>query len=176
MDRNGWAPLTSRRQSKQNRPRIFDLDIKKPDLLYEKVIEVDERVRLAGQVPPDDASPVAKGLTGEKVEILKAPDLKKLRRELGKLLEEGFESLAIVLLHAFTYPVHELLVGALAEEMGFTQISLSSQVMPRIKMVDRGQTCCVDAYLTPAHPVLQKFYGYLPKERRHSGRGFRRVV
>ncbi len=134
---------------KQNRPRIFDLEIKKPDLLYEKVVEIDGRVRLAGQVSPDDASPVAKGLTGEKVEILKAPDLKKLRHELGKLLEEGFESLAIVLLHAFTYPVHELLVGALAEEMGFTQISLSSQVMPRIKIVDRGQTCCVDAYLTP---------------------------
>ncbi|MCH8311371.1 MAG: 5-oxoprolinase, partial [Nitrospinae bacterium] len=134
---------------KQNRPRIFDLEIKKPDLLYEKVVEVDERVRLADQVPPEEGSPAAKGLTGETVEILKAPDLEKLRRELDKLLEEGFESLAIVLLHAFTWPAHELQIGALAEEMGFTQVSLSSQVMPRIKIVDRGQTCCVDAYLTP---------------------------
>ena len=134
---------------KQNRPRIFDLKIKKPDLLYEKVVEVDERVRLADQVPPETESPVAKGLTGETVEIFKTPDLEKLRRELDKLLKEGFQSLAIVFLHAFMYPVHELLTGALAEEMGFAQVSLSSQVMPRIKIVDRGQTCCVDAYLTP---------------------------
>ena len=134
---------------KQNRPSIFDLEIKKPDLLYEKIVEVDERVRLAGQVAPADGSPCAIGLTGERVEILKAPDLLTLRRDLGQLLEEGFESLAIVFLHAFTYPAHELQIGALAEEMGFKQISLSSQVMPRIKIVDRGQTCCVDAYLTP---------------------------
>ena len=50
---------------KQNRPRIFDLEIKKPDLLYEKVVEVDERVRLADQVPPEEGSPAAKGLAGE---------------------------------------------------------------------------------------------------------------
>jgi 5-oxoprolinase (ATP-hydrolysing) len=134
---------------KQNRPRIFDLEIKKPDLLYEKIVEVDERVRLVHQVPPADGNPVALGLTGETVEILKSPDLAQVRQDLGELLEEGFESLAIVFLHAFTWPAHELLIGALAKEMGFKQISLSSQVMPRIKIVDRGQTCCVDAYLTP---------------------------
>ncbi len=139
---------------KQNRPRIFDLEIKKPDLLYEKIVEVDERVRLAHQVPVADGNPVATGLTGDRVEILKAPDLEKVRQELGKLLKEGIESLAIVFLHAFTWPAHELQIGLLAEEMGFTQISLSSQVMPRIKMVDRGQTCCVDAYLTP---LIQKY-------------------
>ncbi len=134
---------------KQNRPRIFDLEIKKPDLLYEKIVDVDERLRLANRVPSGKGRPVAIGLTGEAVEIQKSPDLDKLRLELGKLLEEGFESLAIVLMHAFTYPAHELQIGALAEEMGFKQISLSSRVMPRIKIVDRGQTCCVDAYLTP---------------------------
>jgi len=134
---------------KQNRPRIFDLEIKKPGLLYEKIVEVDERVRLAHQVPSADGNPVATGLTGDPVEILKAPDFKKVRQDLSKLFKEGIESLAIVFLHAFTWPAHELQIGMLAEELGFTQISLSSQVMPRIKMVDRGQTCCVDAYLTP---------------------------
>lgn len=134
---------------KQNRPRIFDLEIKKPALLYEQVIEVDERVRPAHQVASVDGVATASGLTGERVEVLKALDMNRLRGELAKLLAAGIESLAIVLMHAYTYPAHELQIGMLAREMGFTQVSLSSRVMPRIKIVDRGQTCCVDAYLTP---------------------------
>ncbi|GJL80061.1 MAG: 5-oxoprolinase [Nitrospinaceae bacterium] len=134
---------------KQNRPRIFDLEIKKPALPYESVLEVDERLRLADRVPPGKEACVVNGLTGETVEILKAPDLETLRPQLMRLLEDGIESLAIVLMHSHTYPDHERIVGSLAQELGFSQVSLSSQVMPRIKIVDRGQTCCVDATLTP---------------------------
>jgi 5-oxoprolinase (ATP-hydrolysing) len=134
---------------KQNRPHIFDLEIKKPALLYEKILEVDERVRPIHQDSPAEEISLVNGITGGKVEILKALDLDRLRGELAKLLEEGIESLAVVLMHAHTYPAHELEIGALAKELGFSQVSLSSRVMPRIKIVDRGQTCCVDAYLTP---------------------------
>jgi 5-oxoprolinase (ATP-hydrolysing) len=134
---------------KQNRPRIFDLEIKKPALLYELVLEIEERVRPADQIARQTEASFARGVTGEKMEILNAPDLDRLREELSKLLEAGIESLAVVLMHAHVYPAHELAIGALAKELGFSQVSLSSQVMPRIKIVDRGQTCCVDAYLTP---------------------------
>jgi 5-oxoprolinase (ATP-hydrolysing) len=134
---------------KQNRPRIFDLEIKKPALLYEQVLEVDERVRPVGPLATTTAGSFASGLAGERVEILKAPDMERLREQLLKLLEVGIESLAVVLMHAHTYTAHERMIGALATELGFSQVSLSSQVMPRIKIVDRGQTCCVDAYLTP---------------------------
>jgi 5-oxoprolinase (ATP-hydrolysing) len=134
---------------KQNRPRIFDLEIKKPALLYELVLEIDERVRPADQIARQTEASFARGVTGEKMEILNVPDLDRLREELSKLLEAGIESLAVVLMHAHVYPAHELAIGALAKELGFSQASLSSQVMPRIKIVDRGQTCCVDAYLTP---------------------------
>lgn len=137
------------RIGKQNRPRIFDLEIKKPDLPYGAVVEVDERIRLGGRASPDPRYPQVQGVTGETVEILQAPDLVRIRPELEELLERGICSLAIVLMHSYIYPAHELEIGALAEELGFSHVSLSSQVMPRIKMVDRGQTCCVDAYLTP---------------------------
>ncbi len=129
---------------KQSRPRIFDLEIRKPPPIWQRVIEVDERVRL---VPAGEGA--FTGLSGEGIEVLKAPDLGHLRRELARLKDEGFESLAVVLMHAYTHPAHELLIGALAEEMGFSHVSLSSQVLAKIRIVDRGQTAAVDAALTP---------------------------
>ncbi len=129
---------------KQDRPRIFDLKIHKPPPICPRVVEVDERVRL---LPQGEGG--LTGLSGEAVEVLRAPDLALLRQELGTLKEEGIESLAVVFMHAYTFPAHELLVGALAEELGFRQVSLSSQVLPKIRIVDRGQTTAVDAALTP---------------------------
>lgn len=133
----------------QDRPRIFDLEIKKPDLLYETVIEVEERLRILRPDEPDNGRPVVSGITGEKLEVLQKPDLESLRPRLEEVLEQGIKSLAVVFVHAYAWPDHELAVGRLAREMGFTQVSLSSQVMPMIKLVARGDTTMTDAYLNP---------------------------
>jgi 5-oxoprolinase (ATP-hydrolysing) len=133
----------------QDRPRIFDLRISKPDLLYERVIEVPERLQsLAASEAPEGAA-VVTGISGERLAILGAPDLDALRPQFAALLADGIHSLAVVFAHAYAWPVHEEAVGALAREMGFTQISLSSQVMPKVKLVARGDTTMVDAYLNP---------------------------
>jgi 5-oxoprolinase (ATP-hydrolysing) len=76
-------------------------------------------------------------------------DENTLKADLQKLYDAGYRSLAVVLVHSYTFPEHELLVGRLATEIGFTQISLSSQLLPMIKMVPRGVSSTADAYLTP---------------------------
>ncbi|MEN8200589.1 MAG: hydantoinase/oxoprolinase family protein, partial [Thermodesulfobacteriota bacterium] len=132
----------------QDRPNLFDLKIKKPDLLYGEVIEVDERLRL---LRPDEItdSRTLKGVTGEDFVVLKEPDLETLRPRLQELLERGITSLAVVFIHAYACPQHEQEVGKLAAAMGFDQVSLSSQVIPMVKLVSRGDTTMVDSYLTP---------------------------
>ena len=133
----------------QDRPHIFDLEIRKPDLLYESVIEVDERLRMLrpSESPPEH--PVVKGITGDRLVVLQALDVEALRPKLQDAFDRGIRSLAVVLMHAYAWPDHEQAIGRLAEAMGFTQISLSSQVMPRVKLVPRGDTTMVDAYLNP---------------------------
>ena len=132
----------------QDRPHIFDLKIKKPQLLYQEVIEVDERLRLLR--PAEDAEEeVLVGVTGESFAVLAEPDLEALRPQLEELLKRGINSLAVVFLHAYACPQHEQAVGKLAEKLGFSQISLSSEVIPMVKLVSRGDTTMVDSYLTP---------------------------
>lgn len=133
----------------QDRPHIFDLEIKKPDLLYETVIEVDERLRILRPDEPAPDQPVVDGITGDRLVLLKALDPEALRPLLQKTYDQGIRSLAVVLMHAYAWPDHEQAIGRIAEEIGFTQISLSSQVMPRVKIVPRGDTTMVDAYLNP---------------------------
>ena len=139
----------------QSRPDIFDLTCSKPSLLYEKVVEIDERVVLS-QFCPSKKNPFwqdypkFKGLTGEEVQVCHEPDLEAIKKELEKLRDEGIEALAICLMHGYTYAKHEQAIGELAESMGcFPQISLSSGVMPMVKLVSRGHTTCAAAYLTP---------------------------
>mmetsp|Transcript_14115 Transcript_14115/g.30617 ORF Transcript_14115/g.30617 Transcript_14115/m.30617 type:complete len:1326 (+) Transcript_14115:84-4061(+) len=148
----------------QSRPNIFDLEIKTPEKLYEVVVEVDEQVILplgdepnqrngkdassnSRQYPPGGA--LVKGTTGEMVCIRKAPDMERLRKDLQAVLDAGIVSIAVVLKHSAIFPDHEKAVGQLAAQMLFKQISLSSVVMPMVKMVPRGFTAAVDAYLTP---------------------------
>lgn len=88
-------------------------------------------------------------LTGETVCVRKAPDLKQLRTSLKQMKQGGIKSLAVVLKHAAIFPDHEQQVGEVAREIGFDQISLSSEVMQMVKMVPRGYTATADAYLTP---------------------------
>ena len=145
----------------QSRPRIFDLQIQCPDVLYEEVVEVDELVSLplgpepsarngaAGGPRPDLAGVHATGSTGEAVVVRRAPDEVALRAELAAIRGRGIAAVAVVLKHAAVYPAHEQLVGRIARDMGFTQVSLSSVVLPAVKMVPRGFTAMADAYLTP---------------------------
>lgn len=133
----------------QERPDLFDLKINKPDLLYEEVIEVEERLQLL----KDNQSAVEReritGITGEQFAVLARPDLEQLRPRLQAVLERGITGLAVIFLHGYNCPQHEEMIGQLAQEIGFSQISLSSAVMPKVKLVSRGDTTMVDAYLTP---------------------------
>lgn len=134
---------------KQNRPALFDLAIRKPEPLYHAVLEIDERVRV---LKPDEAACLPDAIpcrSGDAVRILKHPDWDEVRQALRRLKSEGIESLAVVLLHAYVYDAHERKIHQLAREEGFEHVSLSSETMPRIKLVDRGQTTCLSAYLTP---------------------------
>jgi 5-oxoprolinase (ATP-hydrolysing) len=95
-----------------------------------------------------------------------------VRRDLERLHAEGYNSLAIVFVHSYTYPAHELLVGETARAVGFAQVSMSSQLLPMIKMVPRGVSSTADAYLTPIlMDYLDGFFkGFDARLRRGSGK------
>uniref|UniRef100_A0A670IWM4 5-oxoprolinase, ATP-hydrolysing n=1 Tax=Podarcis muralis TaxID=64176 RepID=A0A670IWM4_PODMU len=143
----------------QARPHIFDLAVSMPDLLYEAVLEVDERLVLHREgCQLYGSAPKVTGLTGESLVVHRPLDLDALRGQLEGLLAQGIRSLAVVLLHSYMWPEHESQVGHLAKELGFQQVSLSSQVMPMVRAVPRGYTACADAYLTPCiHRYLSSF-------------------
>ncbi len=119
----------------QTRPRLFDREIILPESLYEQVIEIDERVSAEG-------------------EVLKPLTLDPLRQKLQRVFNEGIRAIAIVCLHGYRYPAHEQGVVALAGEIGFTQISSSHETTPLIKLIGRGDTTVVDAYLSP---ILRRY-------------------
>lgn len=126
----------------QNRPEIFAREIVLPELLYERVIEVDERVAADGTV-------------------LREPDLDGLTGPLRKAFDDGIRSVAVVCMHSHLYPAHEQAIGELAVRTGFPQVSLSSEVSPLMKLVPRGDTAVVDAYLSP---VLRRYVQHVADE------------
>ncbi|KAI1291186.1 5-oxoprolinase [Xylaria venustula] len=150
----------------QARPHIFDLSVHKLQNLYEKVIEVDERVTMEEylenpekqliDVSKDNA--LVEGLTGEPVRILKIPDMHIVRDQLQSLWNEGFRTVAICFIHSYLYTKHEDQVGALARQMGF-DVSVSSELQPMIKMVSRGNSVTADAYLSPLISRYVKNFG-----------------
>ncbi|WVQ82712.1 hypothetical protein IAT38_004844 [Cryptococcus sp. DSM 104549] len=173
----------------QARPRIFDLNIKRAKPLYSTAVEVDERVTLVGfssdpkneqnallfnddgtikraysGVAADEQEDIlpgkaVQGLSGEAVKILREPDLDAVKDDLQKLYDEGYRSIAVCLAHSYTFPDHELAIGRVASSIGFPHISLSSQLLPMIKMTPRGQSTTADAYLTPVlQDYLKGFY------------------
>ncbi|XP_059496707.1 5-oxoprolinase isoform X3 [Stegostoma tigrinum] len=128
------------------------LEIVMPEVLYEEVIEVDERVVLQQsgcQLPKQAGLEAAVGSTGEHVEVWRPVNMTQLEGQLMDVLSKGIQSLAVVLLHSYTWPNHEKQIGDMAKRLGFKHISLSSEVMPMIRVVPRGYTACADAYLTP---------------------------
>ena len=114
----------------QNRPRLFDLRVSKPEDLYGAVVEIDERLDREGAV-------------------LREPQESAVREQLAELADAGFESLAVCFLHSYRNGSHERIIRRVASEMGFAQVSLSSELNPLPKIVARGDTTVVDAYLTP---------------------------
>lgn len=141
----------------QTRPKIFDLHIIKPKPLYEMVIEIDERVTLAdfsedpecNRSIPTASSNTCLGKSGEVVKILRKPDEAAIKSLLGVVYATGIRSIGVALLHSYTYPDHEQLIGRIARSIGFTHISLSSEVSPMIKFLPRANSSIADAYLTP---------------------------
>lgn len=114
----------------QARPHLFRLKIEKPELLYERVAEVPERISAEG-------------------EVLTPLDLAATRRALEAAFADGIRSVAICFMHGYRYPAHEEATAALARDLGFTQVSVSHRVSPLVKFVSRGDTTVVDAYLSP---------------------------
>lgn len=126
----------------QNRPHIFARRIELPELLHERVVEVDERIAADGTV-------------------LRAPDLDALTGPLQEAYDDGIRAVAVVFMHSHLHPAHEQAVGQLAARIGFPQISLSSEVSPLMKLVPRGDTAVVDAYLSP---VLRRYVQHVADE------------
>ncbi|GAB3412097.1 hydantoinase B/oxoprolinase family protein [Massilia agilis] len=126
----------------QNRPRLFDRHIVLPELLYQQVIEIDERIGAHGDVvtPIDEAA---------------------ARAALQQAYDSGLRSLAIVFMHGYRYTEHEAAVARIAREIGFTQVSVSHEVSPLMKLVARGDTTVVDAYLSP---ILRRYVDQVASE------------
>ena len=126
----------------QNRPRLFDRHIVLPEMLYSAVFEVDERI----------------GARGELVVPL---DADQARSSLEQAYHDGFRAVAIVFMHGYRFPEHEAQTAELARAVGFTQISVSHRVSPLMKLVGRGDTTVVDAYLSP---ILQRYVAQVGAE------------
>jgi len=123
------------RIASQARPRLFDLRIVLPELLYQRVIEADERI----------------GAHGETIRPLQE---ESLTSSLRRAHAEGYRACAIVFMHGYRHPQHEAAAAALASDIGFSQISVSHRVSPLMKLVPRGDTTVVDAYLSP---ILRRY-------------------
>jgi 5-oxoprolinase (ATP-hydrolysing) len=119
----------------QNRPELFARRIELPEMLYSRVIEADERIRADGTVerPLDEA---------------------RLRADLEEVFASGIRAAAIVFVHGYRHTQHEARAARIARETGFTQVSVSHEVSPLMKMVSRGDTTVVDAYLSP---ILRRY-------------------
>jgi 5-oxoprolinase (ATP-hydrolysing) len=126
----------------QTRPQLFDLDIRRPELLYQRVIEVDARCLPDGRV-------------------LHCEEPAQIRERLRALRSEGIDSVAIVVLHAYAGGELEVLIGGLAREVGFEHVALSHVLAPQIGLLGRASTAVFDAYLTP---LLSSYLGLLRRE------------
>jgi 5-oxoprolinase (ATP-hydrolysing) len=133
----------------QNRPKLFVRRIELPSLLYERVVEIDERI-------------------GARGEILRPLDVAAAERDLRDAFDAGTRALAIVLVHGYRFPRHEEALADLARRIGFPQVSVSHIVSPLMKLVSRGDTTVVDAYLSP---ILRRYVGQVERELTSGQRG-----
>ena len=126
----------------QNRPLLFDLNIQLPELLYDRVVEVSERLDAEG-------------------EIIKSLNENEVRTALKKAKIDGINSVAIAFMHSYINPNHENIIAEIAHEEKFDQISVSHKVSPLIKLIGRGDTTVVDAYLSP---ILRRYVNQVSEE------------
>ena len=126
----------------QNRPLLFDLNIQLPELLYDRVVEVSERLDAEG-------------------EIIKSLDENEVRTALKKAKIDGINSVAIAFMHSYINPNHENIIAEIAHQEKFDQISVSHKVSPLIKLIGRGDTTVVDAYLSP---ILRRYVNQVSEE------------
>jgi 5-oxoprolinase (ATP-hydrolysing) len=126
----------------QDRRNIFARNIVKPSLLYERVIEADERVLADGTVE-------------------RPLDRDAARRDLQAAFDAGIRAVAIALIHGYRHPAHEIALAEIAKDIGFPQVSVSHAVSPLIKLVGRGDTTVVDAYLSP---ILGRYVAQVSEE------------
>ena len=126
----------------QNRPLLFDLNIQLPELLYDRVVEVSERLDAKG-------------------EIIKSLNENEVRTALKKAKIDGINSVAIAFMHSYINPNHENIIAEIAHEEKFDQISVSHKVSPLIKLIGRGDTTVVDAYLSP---ILRRYVNQVSEE------------
>jgi 5-oxoprolinase (ATP-hydrolysing) len=129
----------------QNRPNIFAQQIVLPEMLYEQVIEVQERY----------------SAQGEELEPITTEEVTRCQALLQFAYDSGIRACAIAFIHGYRYPAHEQQVAAIAREVGFTQISVSHGVSPLVKLVSRGDTTVVDAYLSP---ILRRYVDQVAKQ------------
>jgi 5-oxoprolinase (ATP-hydrolysing) len=123
----------------QDRPKLFELNIRQRDELARCVVEIDERLAAGG-------------------EVLRQPDERIVRKQLEEVCDSGIEAVAICLLHSYVNPAHEELVASIAESVGFRHVSVSSRAARMQKLVPRGDTTVVDAYLGP---VIEEYVARL---------------
>src|SRR6185295_15666288 len=126
----------------QNRPELFARHIRLPELLYSEVIEARERLDAGG-------------------EVLEPLDAERLRSDLSAAHARGFDSTAIAFLHGYRHSQHERVAADIACKIGFRQVSVSHEVAPLIRLISRGDTTVVDAYLSP---LLARYVGELRAE------------
>ncbi len=133
----------------QARPHLFALDIVLPEMLYDTVIEIEERVDADGKV-------------------LVPLDPDAARSALQRARDAGYDSVAIALVHGYRHTAHEAVLGEIAREIGFGQVSVSHEVSPLMKLVSRGDTTVVDAYLSP---ILRRYVEQVDERLRPGGTG-----
>ncbi|GLA09728.1 hypothetical protein AnigIFM60653_000669 [Aspergillus niger] len=156
----------------QSRPHMFDLTIRRPIPLYSKTFEVRERVTVQNCSDSDlrnihlsSPEPVDSVIaaSGEIIQVLQPLDTASTKVQLQSIYEEGFRSLAVCLMHSYSFPKHELEIRDMALEIGFENVSLSHEISSRPKLVPRGNSTVVDAYLTPSiKQYLERFSRSFP--------------
>lgn len=149
----------------QSRPQLFALGIRKPELLYDEVVELTARVTVEGfdedagrvgrpatqlAVEEERQGVLVRGITGDVLRVVRPLDEAEVRTKLAAVRARGIDTLAVCLVHSYLYPAHEERVAAIARELGFGHVSTSAHAgAGMVKMISRGSSASADAYLTP---------------------------